>query len=226
MTASSWSNGFIPLSGLRYTLEVHSPCALSGPRTRKKRSSCGIVGSPRPALSQMLDAPRKPSAGRAVCSMQTPAFAIVSAGHRTRRSRAVAPPTRSALAASGTLPSALSFTTPPPRPLRLRSSALSVRSRTSLLRTLLFRKSVLRRLLFTTSSLSTRIKAYEVPPKATNSAAVAITFEYDKCLRIALSTARYLGRGSRNPCRRSDAPEADAAVRARVRPPPRRVSYR
>ena len=67
----------------------------------------------------------------------------------------------------------------------------------SRLRTLLFRRSALRRLLFTTSPLSTRITAYDVPPSAMNSAAVAVTFEYDKCFRNELSTVRDLGRARR-----------------------------
>src|SRR5215213_604512 len=62
----------------------------------------------------------------------------------------------------------------------------------SRLRTLLLRRSLLRRLLFTTSSLPILMTAYEVPPNAINSAVVAATFEYDKCFRSELSTARFL----------------------------------
>jgi len=73
----------------------------------------------------------------------------------------------------------------------------------SLLRTLLFRRSELRRLLFTTSSLSMRVNAYEVPPRAMKSAAVAVTFEYDKFFRNARSTVSDLNRDMGNPCRRN-----------------------
>src|SRR5829696_1042924 len=172
----------------------------------------------------MLDAPRKLVGGRGLRSTHTPALASVSTGHRTRRSWTVAPPTRSALAARGTWPSALSSITPPSRVFGRKSRARSELSRMSRLLTLLFRRSLLRRLLFTTSLLSTLITAYEVPPSAMNSAAVAAIFEYDRCFRSELCTTRYLGRGRRILAGALTRQRESAAVRRPLPPPLRRAN--
>jgi hypothetical protein len=150
-----------------------------------------MVTSPRPAWLQRSTAVMKPSGARGETSMHTPAFPKVSAGHFSRRSCAVAPPTRSALAALGTVASADSLITPEPKLSRRRSRARSVRSRMSRLRIVSFRMSLLRMLLSTTSSLPTWRTAYEVPPRARNKASVATTFAYERRSRRRAVTSRH-----------------------------------
>ena len=141
-----------------------------------------------PRCRRCWTAPKKPLGGPRVLARCTlPALRPCRGGTGRGALGRCSPPTRSASAARGTWPSALSFTTPPPRLFGLTSRARSVRSRMSLLRRLLFRTSPLRRLLSTTSALSTWITAYEVPPSAMNSATVAVTLEYDRCFRSEVS---------------------------------------